>query len=290
MTTVHGPTVGRRRLRSALRRARDAAGLTQEQVAAAMDWSLSKLIRIEAGSVSISTNDVKALLGHYRMTDQSQIDELVELARVSRRRTWWSQYKDTLPSAYASYIGLETEASKLSFFQPSGIPGLLQTESYARAAVTAASTTVGDTMDDEQIEVRHAIRMRRQKEVLDRPDRPDIDVVLDEAALHRQTGGPESLREQLVHLAEVGRLPRVTIRVLPFTAGDYAPQGPFVILHFPEQDDSDVVYLEGVLAQDVLDRPVDVAAYQQTFDRLREMSLEPDESLAKITKVAGQLG
>jgi transcriptional regulator with XRE-family HTH domain len=289
MTTVHGPTVGRRRLRSALRRARDAAGLTQEQVAAAMDWSLSKLIRIEAGSVSISTNDVKALLGHYHMTDQHQIDELVELARVSRRRTWWSQYKDSLPSAYASYIGLETEASKLSFFQPSGIPGLLQTESYARAAVTAASTTVGDTMDEELIEERHAIRMRRQKEVLDRPDRPDIDVVLDEAALHRQTGGPGSLREQLLHLADVGRLPRVTIRVLPFTAGDYAPQGPFVILHFPDQDDTDVVYLEGVLAQDVLDRAADVAAYQQTFDRLWEMSLQPEESLAKIAKMAGQL-
>jgi Domain of unknown function (DUF5753) len=240
--------------------------------------------------VSISTNDVKALLGHYDMTDPQQIDELVELARVSRRRTWWSQYKDTLPSAYAAYIGLEAEASKLSFFQPSGIPGLLQTESYARAAVTAASTTVGDTMDAEQIEVRHAIRMRRQREVLDRPDRPAIDVVLDEAALHRQTGGPESLREQLRHLAAVGQLPGVTIRVLPFTAGDYAPEGPFVILHFPDHDDTDVVYLEGVLAQDVLDRPADVAAYQQTFDRLRAMSLGPDESLTKITTVAGQLG
>lgn len=290
MTTVHGPTVGRRRLRSALRRARDAAGLTQEQVAAAMDWSLSKLIRIEAGSVSISTNDVKALLGHYRMADQHQIDELVELARVSRRRTWWSQYKDTLPSAYAAYIGLEAEAFKLSFFQPSGIPGLLQTESYARAAVTAASTTVGDTMDAEQIELRHAIRMRRQKEVLDRPDHPHIDVVLDEAALHRQTGGPASLREQLRHLADVGRLAQVTIRVLPFTAGDYAPQGPFVILRFPDDDDTDIVYLEGVLAQDVLDRPTDVAAYQQMFDRLWEMSLQPDGSLEKITKMADQLG
>jgi transcriptional regulator with XRE-family HTH domain len=290
MTTVHGPTVGRRRLRSALRRARDAAGLTQEQVAAAMDWSLSKLIRIEAGSVSISTNDVKALLGHYRMTDQQQINELVELARVSRRRTWWSQYKDTLPSAYASYIGLETEASGLSFFQSTGVPGLLQTPAYARAAVTAASTTVAATIDSDEIEVRHAIRMRRQQEVLDRPDRPDIDVVLDEAALHRQTGGPELLREQLLHLADVGRLPRVTIQVLPFTVGDYAPQGPFVILHFPDEDDSDVVYLEGVLAQDVLDRPADVAAYRQTFERMREMSLDPHESLAKITKVAGQLG
>jgi hypothetical protein len=255
-----------------------------------MDWSLSKLIRIEAGSVSISTNDVKALLGHYRMTDQQQINELVELARVSRRRTWWSQYKDTLPSAYASYIGLETEASGLSFFQSTGVPGLLQTPAYARAAVTAASTTVAATIDSDEIEVRHAIRMRRQQEVLDRPDRPDIDVVLDEAALHRQTGGPELLREQLLHLADVGRLPRVTIQVLPFTVGDYAPQGPFVILHFPDEDDSDVVYLEGVLAQDVLDRPADVAAYRQTFERMREMSLDPHESLAKITKVAGQLG
>jgi transcriptional regulator with XRE-family HTH domain len=91
MTTVQGPTVGRRRLRSALRRAREDAGLTQEQVAAAMDWSLSKLIRIEAGTVSISTNDVKALLNYYQMTDGSQVADLVALARVARRRTWWSQ-------------------------------------------------------------------------------------------------------------------------------------------------------------------------------------------------------
>src|SRR5690349_8967067 len=107
MGTVYGPTVGRRRLRSAIRRAREAAGLTQEQVAVAMDWSLSKLIRIESGQVSISTNDVKALLSHYRVNDPVQVADLVDLARVARRRTWWSPYRDSVPPAHYAYIGLE---------------------------------------------------------------------------------------------------------------------------------------------------------------------------------------
>jgi transcriptional regulator with XRE-family HTH domain len=292
MTTVHGPTVGRRRLRSTLRRARESVGLTQEQVAVAMDWSLSKLIRIEAGTVSISTNDVKALLQHYAITDPTQVAELVDLARVSRRRSWWSQYKETLPPPYLSYIGLEVEASRLRFFQPSGIPGLLQTEAYARAAVTASAATTPalDLLDDSEIETRQAIRMRRQQDVFNRPTPPSIDVVLDEATLIRQTGGPACLHEQLLHLLGVSRSSLATIHVLPFTAGDYAPQPPFVILEFPDPEDGDVVYLEGELSQDVIDRPSLVAPYQQTFARLRQMSLSEAESLARIEKIAGELG
>ncbi|MEV7231805.1 helix-turn-helix transcriptional regulator [Polymorphospora sp. NPDC051019] len=291
MTTVHGPTVGRRRLRSALRAARERAGYTQEQVIGAMDWSLSKLIRIEAGTVSISTNDLKALLSHYRLTDPEQVSELLELARVARRRTWWSQYKETLPAPFIAYIGLELEASTLSFFQSSGIPGLLQTEGYARATVAAAATTsTVFPIDESEIETRVAVRMRRQREMLSRPEPPQVNVVLDEAVLHRQTGGPACIREQLRHLVAMGSEPSMSIQVLPFTAGTYASQGSFIVLDFPGSDDAPVVYLEGVLAQDIVDRPDLVAPYQQTFQRLREMSLGRDESIATIDRIARQIG
>ena len=290
MASMHGPVVGRRRLRATLRRAREAAGLTQEQVAVEMDWSLSKLIRIEAGTVSVSTNDAKALLNLYRLTDPVQVGELVELARVSRRRAWWSPYRDTLPAAYLSYIGLEAEASVMQIFQSSGVPGLLQTEAYARATVAAAaSTTSLDPLDPVEAETRHSIRMQRQRDIFSRPDPPRIDVVLDEAVLHRQTGGPACIREQLLHLAAIYETAEVSIQVLPFAAGDYAPQPPFIVLRFSDPEDTDVVYREGVLANELFDRPDSVAPYRRTFRRLQEMSLSRAESRSLIEKIAGEL-
>jgi transcriptional regulator with XRE-family HTH domain len=274
-------------LRSALRRARDAAGTTQEQVAAAMDWSLSKLIRIEAGSVSISTNDVKALLHHYRMTDSRQVAEFVELSRASRRRAWWSPYRDSLPASYAALIGLEAEAVGLRFFQAVGIPGLMQTESYARAIFAAAAPPEQAGPGDVEIAVE--IRMRRQQEVLGRPEPPAIQVVLDEATLHRQTGGAACLREQLLHLVAMGGADNVTIQVLPFTATDYAVAAPFTILEFADPDDTDVVYVEAAMLQDVIDNPEAVKPYQVMFPRLQEKSLAPAHSLALIATIAGEL-
>ena len=194
MTTVYGPTVGRRRLRTVLRRAREAAGLTQEQVAAAMDWSLSKLIRIEAGTVSISTNDVKALSQHYHLDDPQQVRDLVELARLSRRRPWWAAYRDAVPASFAAFIGLEAEADGLQFFQAVGMPGLLQTERYARAIVAASPSSTSGADSDKALTVE--LRLRRQREVLGRAVPPRIEAVLDEAALRRQLGGRACLRGQ----------------------------------------------------------------------------------------------
>jgi transcriptional regulator with XRE-family HTH domain len=286
MTAIHGPTVGRRRLRAALRTARDAAGLTQEQVAAAMDWSLSKLIRIEAGTVSISTNDVKALLDLYRMNDPDEVAELVGLARVARRRTWWSQYKDDLPAPYLNYIGLEAEASALSFFQPIGMPGLMQTEAYARAVVKAVVPSLVDPNEADNVV---AVRMRRQQEVLRQPRPPEVSLVLDEAALHRQTGGVSVVREQLLHLVALGSEPNISIRVLPFTASEYTPFGTFIVLGFPDPGVTDVAYVEGAGYEDVVDNPDQVKPFQETFRQLQEQSLDAARSRALIEKVAGEL-
>nr|MDT0658446.1 helix-turn-helix transcriptional regulator [Micromonospora sp. DSM 115978] len=286
MSTAYGPTVGRRKLRWAIRRAREAAGLTQEQVAQAMDWSLSKLIRIESGYVSISTNDVKALLSHYRVSDPGEVAELVQLARVSRQRTWWSQYRDSLPAAYYSYIGLEAEASALYFYQSVGMPGLLQTEAYARAVVKSA---IPDLDDAAEARASVELRMRRQREVFARSDPPTIEVVLDEATLHRQTGGRAVIREQLLHLADLAGTGRITIQVLPFTSTTYTPLGQFVIVRFAGSGDSDAVYLESTGVEDVLDQPEAVGAHLKTFEALRRAALSPVDSLARITSIAAGL-
>lgn len=285
MTIAYGPTVGRRRLRTELRRAREAAGLTQEQVAQAMDWSLSKLIRIEAGYVSISTNDVKALLAHYRLHDSAQVERLVQLARIARQRTWWSAYRDSVPPAYYSYIGLEAEATRLCFYQSVGMPGLLQTEAYARAILTGI---IPRPEDPAAARTSMELRLRRQREVFNRPNPPAVEVVLDEATLHRRVGGDEVIREQLHHLIQLVEANRVTIQVLPFTAAVYTPLGQFVIIGLA--DDSEVVYLESTGLEDVLDQPEVVASHARTFAALREAALTPTESLARITAIAGGLG
>ena len=287
MPSPHGPVIGRRRLRGALRRAREGVGLTQEQVVAAMDWSLSKLIRIEAGTVSVSTNDTKALLNLYQLTDPAQVDEFVELARLSRRRTWWSRYRDTLPAGYLSYLGLEAEAATIQVFQSSGVPELLQIEAYARATAAAVASTTA-AVDSTQAETWQSIRLHRQRDLFSRPRPVRIEVVLDEAVLHRQTGGPTCLREQLLHLAARCDSDDIAIQVLPFSADDYAPQPPFTLLRFADPEDADVVYRDGVLVDDFIDRPETVAPYRRAFRRLQKLSLSRAESHSLIEKIAGE--
>lgn len=255
-----------------------------------MDWSLSKLIRIEAGVVSISTNDVKALLALYRVTDPLEVSELVEMARIARRRTWWTPFKDNVPSPYASYIGLEAETSALRYFQPMSIPGLLQTRNYAQAVVAAASAV---RVDPDEIGTRVDIRMQRQREVLGREHPPEVEVILDEGVLHRRTGGADVAKEQLRHLATIGERDNVTIRVLPFTAGDSGVRGAFYILEFPDESDNSVVYVESALGEDVIDRPDEIKAYVGAYERLQRLCLDPDSSLTRIKeiskKIAGDL-
>jgi transcriptional regulator with XRE-family HTH domain len=291
-TQVHSPTAGRRRLRYALRRARDASGLTQEQVADAMDWSLSKVIRIETGGVGISTSDLRQLLLLYQVTDRDEVSDLVELARIGRQRPWWTRYKDAMPATYLSYIGLEDESRALRCFNPVGLPGLLQTSEYARAlteaswwsAAQAGRAVITESSITDSVEVR----MIRQREVLRRPSPPEITAILDEAVLWRQIGGSEVLRHQLLHLVALGSKPHITIQVLPFRTGVLHIMSPFVIMEFPDPTDSDVAYVENDPDHTMVDGD-EVGTYRAVFERLREFSMSQEESLEKIARVAGEL-
>lgn len=291
-TTLHSPTAGRRRLRNALRHARDVAGFTQEQVAEAMDWSLSKVIRIETGGVGISTNDLRQLLLLYRVDDPARVSELVDLARIGRQRPWWVQFKEVVPPGYLHYIGLEDECSALRAVSPVAPPGLLQTERYARAVVEtswiAAAPGGHDQLPPEEIEERVRIRMTRQS-VLRRDPPPEITAILDEAVLRRQIGGREVLREQLLHLLDVADAVHITIRVLPFEEA-HSLVYPFGILEFPDPADPEVVYEEHGPTMIVLDDAEELAAYRRIFDRMLEASLPESQSLDLIARVASELG
>lgn len=260
--------------------------MTQEAVAAAMDWSLSKLIRIETGRVSVSTNDVRALLELYGIDDGVQREQFVDLARLARKKPWWQDFRYAVPDDYAQFIGLEAEAATLRCFQPTVVPGLLQTEDYARAILTGRAATL---MTDEEVRARAAVRLRRQDEVLNSPSPPEISVILDEAVLRRVPGSVEVLHEQLMQLVTIGSLPHVDIQVLPLAVGAFSAGGHFIIVTFPDPEESPVVYLETVLAQQFIDRAAETEPYEREYERLRASALSASESLPFIAKVADEL-
>jgi len=284
MTSSIRPTVQRRRLRTELRRLREETEQTREQVAGEMDWSLSKLIRIEAGTVSISTTDLKALLDHYGVAPGEKRDELVTLARLSKKRMWWSDLKERVAPQLLTYIGFEAEANRICYYCTVFIPGVFQTEDYTRAIFSGFSLEPKPT---DAVDAWVELRLERQRRLRRRSEPPKIHAVLDEAALHRAVGGPRVMAAQLHNLAEVAADPDVTIEVLPFVAGENPGMArTFMIFEFGDPGD-DVVYLdsgpEDVLIQDAPDK---VDEYRRVFRTMSELSLDQADSLQLINGIA----
>ena len=216
-----------------------------------MDWSLSKLIRIEKGTVGISTSDLRSLLGHYGVRDGDRINALIRLAKSSRERPWWAPYREHLPSAdFEKLLGLEAEATTIETFQSMVIPGLLQTQSYMHYVLGGITH---DMENSESVDVREEVRLRRQLAVLDAEDPPMFKVVLDEATLRRVADSGPVMRQQLLHLADMSTRPNIVIEVIPFTAGPYVDSGTFAVLSFDSTDDP-VVYLENAWYDQLLER------------------------------------
>jgi transcriptional regulator with XRE-family HTH domain len=259
--------------------------MTQDQVAAEMDWSLSKLIRIEGGGVSISVSDLRSLLALYQVTDEDQVGELVSLARAARQRAWFTAYRDITSSQYVTFVGYEAAASAVRQFEPTLVPGQLQTEEYARAVTLEYAADRVDRLVE--------VRIRRQ-EVLEEPRRQFF-FILDEAVIRRQVGAPTNpgiMRRQLRSLVESARQPNITVEIVPFSAGVHpGMKGPFTLLEFPG-DDEDVLYLEnargGASNPSVLVTAEDpeILVHREAFERLREQSLGPKESAELISQVA----
>jgi transcriptional regulator with XRE-family HTH domain len=270
----HSPTVRRRRLSAELRRLRDGAHLTIEDVAEKLACSSSKISRIETGHVGVSPKDARELLRLYGVPSD-QLEALVALAREARKRGWWHAYHEAFTGAF---VGLESEASSLRAFQALLVPGQLQTEDYMRAVIRAARPDAPPS----DVETRVQARLARQQ-LLTEADPPRYWAVIDEAVLYRTVGGPKVMQTQLKRLADRAVLPHVTIQMVPFSAGAHAGmEGPFLILSFPEQIDPDVVYVDNTTAGIYLEEPAEILRYTLMFDHLRAAALSPDETLARI--------
>lgn len=287
MPDLPGPSTNRRRLRTELRQLREEAGLAQAFVAEKLDWSVSKLTRVETGAVGVSVTDVRALLGIYKAADQT-VDQLVSLARRARERRWWDKYKHYLNPAYQEFIGFEADACHLRQFHGTLVPGLLQTAPYMREIMQALSPT---PVPAGTIEAMAEIRLRRQEEVLGGDDPTPFQAVIDEAALRRPVGGGQAMKAQLEHLAELQDHPAVSIYVLPFSAGPHmGMMGPFHIMEFSSAVDPTVLFFEHPKGQVLLRDDLSlIQQYGESLDRMVKMSLDGRPAVEKIYEIARDL-
>jgi transcriptional regulator with XRE-family HTH domain len=278
MADGSSPLVLRRRLRTELRIERLGKNLTQEQVAKAMDWSLSKMIRIENAQNSISINDLRALLRLYEITDRDKTAELVTLARAARKQGWWGSYGKVAPKELLALIEYESAASSIRQFETTFIPGILQTKEYARAVLR---NFYADEPAAEMVELR-----TRREDLLRRDGAPQYFFILDEPVIERLAGGPAVMRSQLQRLIDATELPNVTIQVVPLSAGLHpGVGGPFELIQFPETADSDVVFFETRDRDIISDDPKDTRVSLKAFERIEKLSLSPDDSVARINEI-----
>jgi transcriptional regulator with XRE-family HTH domain len=281
VNSQQNPTLRGRRLALELMRRREASGLTREEVARRLDWSTSTIFRIETGRSRPQPGNVRVLLDLYGVTGAER-DGLIQLAREARQPGWWHSFRDVLPNPYEVYIGLEAGAASIRNFEPLVVPGLLQTQDYARAMFKGGARE----LDRDDVERRVEVRLARQ-EILTRDDRPRLWAVIDEAVIHRLVGGPAVMRNQFKHLVDTAEQGRTTIQVVPYRAGAHAgTTGPFVILNFPEPSDPAVVYVETLAGDIYLEQRADVDRYTLAFDRLLAAALHPDDSVRLIEQAA----
>jgi len=272
---VRSPTVRRRELGALLRKLRVESGLTVEQAAEQLMFSMSKLSRMETGHGVATPRDIRDLCGLYGVTDAAGRDRMMKLAAEGRQRAWWQSYD----LGYETYAGLEAEALAISAFQSSVIHGLLQTADYARAGHEGTMPRLAPDQIDLQIEAK----LTRQA-ILTRENPPCLAVVLDEAALHRLTGGRLVMAAQLAKVLDMSARPNVSVQVLPFAVGSHPGlESNFTILGLPHEA-PDVVFVEGLIGSVYLDRAEDLKRYREIFRKLQSMALDPQDSAHSIAE------
>jgi hypothetical protein len=261
------PTVPRILLGAELRRLRQAAGISRGDAGYAIRASDSKISRMELGRISFKPRDVADLLTLYGVHDEDERGLLLALMEQANAQSWWQAFADVVPAWFEAYLGLEDAASVIRCYQPRLIPGLLQTEDYARSVIGLGDPLAGAAA----IERRVALRANRAA-LLSRPRAPKVWAVIDEAALRHPPGGrAETMPAQLEHLLELSRRPHITIQVVPFERGARyadAGAGPFTILRFPEASLPDVVYLEHLTGACYLDKAEDLDVYTRVMDQV----------------------
>lgn len=277
---VQNPPVRRRELGALLRALRTDADLTVEQVAERLMCSAAKVSRMETGQRGVSARDIRDLCQVYGITDTNRYEHLMSLARQGRGQAWWQPLN--LP--YATYIGLEAEATIISDYESGVFPGLLQVPDYARALHEAMVPRLSPAMIDQRIETR-----RKRQEILARDQPPRLHAIVDEAVLHRAVGGAAVMASQLDRVIELcSDLPGISIQVLPFSVGAHPGlDSTFIVLEVQPPVPT-VVYVEGLVGSIYIERPQEVDRYRQIFERLTSISLDPDDSIDLIKKTKAQ--
>ncbi len=264
-----------------LRDLRETNGISREAAAEAIRASDAKISRLELGRVGLKRRDLNDLLTLYGVLDTQRREAFLALSQQANSPGWWHRYGDLLPSWFEMYLGLEQGASIIRTYEIQYVPGLLQTEDYARA-VTMLGQLDGS---DEEIDRRVHLRMGRQK-LLTQPGAPTLWAVVDEAALRRRLDIRSVMRSQVQHLIELTELPNITLQVVPFSAGGHAAAGgPFVVLRFAEPDLPDIVYLEQLSSSLYLDKRRDVENYLAVMDRLAAQAEPPDRTTKSLKRI-----
>jgi transcriptional regulator with XRE-family HTH domain len=262
-----------------LRRLREGAGITRDDAGYHIRASGSKISRLELGRVSFKERDVTDLLEFYAVDDVAEREKLLQLTREANATPWYQKFQDVVPDWFHVFVGLEEAAQLIRVYEVQFVPGLLQTEEYARAIMMQGEPG----MDPHEVDRRVALRMGRQK-LLTRENSPRYWVIMDEAALRRPMGGRD------VHVAQIERLidlvgePNITLQVLPFKYGGHAADGgAFTIMRFPETDLPDVVYMEYLTGAHYIDKPEEVERYAAVMERLSVAGTSPDRTREILT-------
>ncbi|WDZ87402.1 helix-turn-helix domain-containing protein [Micromonospora cathayae] len=273
-------TARARRLGIALRTHREAAGLTLEAAADEINSTRSTLSRYENAQTLVSPATVRALLTLYKVGPED-VDAAVQLAKDARKPGWWVSYSYLLDRRTIDFIALEAEASAIANFEPSVVPGLLQTADYIRAVMRGGP----HTLTDEQVEQRVQVRLDRQQR-LTSAEPPIFDAIVDEGALLRPVGNPGVMEAQLHHLLKMIELPNITLQVIPLAAGYHrGTRGSLHILEFPDPEDPIIASVETVAGQMVLDRPGDLRTCTKIMEHLRTVALSPKASRDELVRI-----
>jgi transcriptional regulator with XRE-family HTH domain len=280
------PTVRLRRLAAELRRLRAAASLTREQVSDQTAINSATLYRIETAKVRPQRRTLMALLDKYGVKDETRRAELIALSQQSTEPGWLQAYESELPEQYTTYISFEAEARSLRAYESSFVPGLLQTEDYARALIAG----VLPLATEDEVERRVEARLQRQA-VLTRKKPLKVWAVVDEAALRRLVGGEKVMVRQLQRLIDASQNPYVTVQVLPYAAGAHpGMHGSFAVMDFPDDADPALVYIESMAGDLFLERDTDVQRYAGMFEHLRAAALSPADSHRLMVDLATPKG
>ncbi|MGI5350196.1 helix-turn-helix domain-containing protein [Streptomyces sp. CA-250714] len=281
-----GSTVPRRQLGRYLRELRNQARLTAKAAAKALEWSDAKLWRIETGQTSLRSLDAEAMCRIYGASPD-MTEALMGLAKETKARGWWHSYGDVIPERFDIFIGLEEAASRIDWYETDLVPGLLQTEAYAREIISAAHE------DEEEVEQRVQLRIARQGLLTRTTEPPTLRVALNEAVLRHSVGGSAVMGGQLQHMAELSTLANVKLRVIPFSAGLHQGvlSGQFGVLRFPaygeREPEPPTVYADGYTGDLYLDKPAEVARYDAAFANIWESALTEEASRRLLVEMAG---